>query len=838
MHKVKNKKVLRKIAWATLRANPKKNAIILLAVILTSMMFTTLFSVAVSMNETTQQATMRQVGGKSMAGLKYMLPKDYEIIKNDPKTVDVSYRILVGSAMNKKLLSVPTEVNCATAENAEDMFCKPTTGTMPEKKMDIAMSSISLEKLGIKPELGKKVSIDLQIGDKTTLYDFTLCGFWEGDPVAMAQEAFVSREFCDEVAPEPKERFDGNASDSAGYWMIDFSFQNSFQIEKKVIDLLQRNGYPPEDTNYGTNWAYSLENVDIGTILILLGGLLLILLAGVLIIYNIFYINIISDIHSYGLLKTIGTTRRQLKKLIRYEALFFCLAGILPGLLIGTFTGKIMFLPVVQTTSLDEHSYTFSVSPYIYLFSIVFTLITVFVSSSKPGRAAAKVSAVEAVSYNGQTENRKKHKKAHRFSSWRMAWTGLGRNKKRVAVVMVSLALPLLVFDGVYMVVHGFDPDLYMQQSIVGDFSIQDSSVRNFSSFKHNYSGVSEADIEFLDSLQGVKQSKVYWMSGSVPVTDQIKALLKPIEKDMDDNFREEYSYYMEENFLPGNLYGVDDFALDSMDVYSGEIDKEKFAGGGYAIVYGQQILAGDGRMDFYQPGDTIEVEFEDGEKKSYEVMAIAELPYPLTTQTYSTVQEDVCIPSAELLHHKKDQGALYSILQVTKEKESQIEQAVREYIEKSENLSYVSKASYMNEYQGVVQMIYLIGGALAIVLALIGIMNFINTIVTGMLSRRQEFAMMEAVGMTGKQLAAMLAWEGACYIFCTMVFAVLMHFSVVSLLIKSFASEIWFFSFHASIVPLLSSFPALLLFAVAIPLISCRMMKKKSVVERMRITE
>lgn len=840
MRKVKNKKVLRKIAWATLRENKKKNVLILLAVILTSMMFTTLFSVVLSLNATTQNATMRQVGGKAMAGLKYMLPEDYEKIKNDPETVDVSYRILVGSAMNKKLLSVPTEVNYATAENAENMFCEPTTGKMPEEKMDIAMSTRSLDKLGVAHKLGEKVPIDLQIGSETTAYDFTLCGFWEGDPVAMAQQAFVSREFCDEVAPAPKERMEVDASNSAGYWMIDFSFKNSFNLEDQTIALLQRNGYDPENTAYGLNWAYTLGDVDIMTLAIGAGILLLILLSGALIIYNVFYINILADIHSYGLLKTIGTTGKQIKKLIRYQSLLFSVAGLPFGLVIGTAAGKVMFQAVAGTMAYDEKSYVFSVSPFIYLFSAVFTLLTVFISCSKPGRTASKVSPVEAVSYSMQQEKVRKHKKAHRFSSWHMAWSGLGRKKKKVFVVVLSLSLSLLLVNGIYSVVHGFDPDLYLQNQIVGDFSIQDSTVRNFGLLERNYSGVSEEDRAYFDSIDGVKQSNIYWMAANFPLTAEMKKPLQVKEKNMQSIFKEEFSYYMDENLLLGSLYGVDDFVLDNMKVYDGSIDKEKFAGGKYAVVYGNQIMdeTDDGRIDFYRTGDTVEVEFEDGKKKSYEVMAVAELPYPFTTQSYSLFEETVCIPSEDILSHTEEKGALYSVLQVEKDKQEQVQQELEEYVEKSDTLSLVSKASYMKEYDGYVSMIYLVGYALAGVLALIGILNFINAIVTGMLARRREFAMMEAVGMTEKQLTAMLVWEGLCYVLCTMVFAILANFCIVVPLVRNIAGEIWFFRYHGTIVPLLICLPFLLLFAVAVPYISCQRMKKTSVVERMRIAE
>ena len=136
------------------------------------------------------------------------------------------------------------------------------------------------------------------------------------------------------------------------------------------------------------------------------------------------------------------------------------------------------------------------------------------------------------------------------------------------------------------------------------------------------------------------------------------------------------------------------------------------------------------------------------------------------------------------------------------------------------------------------INMFYLVGGALAAVLALIGILNFINAIVTGMLARQQEFAMMEAVGMTERQLAHMLVWEGICYAIFTMVFAIAANCLVGSFLIEGLAGDIWFFTYQPTIAPLLACLPVLIVLAAVIPYLASRSLHRRSVVERMRIAE
>lgn len=106
-----------------LAAKRQKNLAAIAAIILTSLLFTAVFTVGSGMMESFQEAAMRQVGGSSMAGVKYILPEDYEKLSKDPAVKNPSYRILISGAKNPELLKLSTEINYATKENAKAMFC-------------------------------------------------------------------------------------------------------------------------------------------------------------------------------------------------------------------------------------------------------------------------------------------------------------------------------------------------------------------------------------------------------------------------------------------------------------------------------------------------------------------------------------------------------------------------------------------------------------------------------------------------------------------------------------------------------------------------------------------
>ena len=108
----------------------------------------------------------------------------------------------------------------------------------------------------------------------------------------------------------------------------------------------------------------------------------------------------------------------------------------------------------------------------------------------------------------------------------------------------------------------------------------------------------------------------------------------------------------------------------------------------------------------------------------------------------------------------------------------------------------------------------------------------------TGILSRRREFAVLQAVGMTGKQLKTMLVCEGLFYALgaagIALVLFVLLNPLVGSLLETMF----WFFSAHFTIVPVLLMVPIFALLGYAIPAIRYRHAAKQSIVERLREAE
>jgi putative ABC transport system permease protein len=127
-------------------------------------------------------------------------------------------------------------------------------------------------------------------------------------------------------------------------------------------------------------------------------------------------------------------------------------------------------------------------------------------------------------------------------------------------------------------------------------------------------------------------------------------------------------------------------------------------------------------------------------------------------------------------------------------------------------------------------------GGAMAFILALVGVLNFINTIVASVISRRRELAMLQSVGMTGKQMRGTLFLEGMCYTAMTMIFTLTAGVGVSLLIVRVIAGQTWFFREYLTVMPSVYCVIPLFLICAVVPLICYRWLIRESLVERLRV--
>ena len=141
--------------------------------------------------------------------------------------------------------------------------------------------------------------------------------------------------------------------------------------------------------------------------------------------------------------------------------------------MLGWLLGKVL-LPVI-VAQLDGVVLTTSVSPWIFVGSAIFALVTVFISCLRPGRMAGRVSPVEALRYTEGSGRSKGSRKKERVSLFSMAWANLGRSRGKTIVTILSLALAVVLLTVTVTLVRGFDMDKYVSLQMATDFQIADA---------------------------------------------------------------------------------------------------------------------------------------------------------------------------------------------------------------------------------------------------------------------------------------------------------------------------------------------------------------------------
>ncbi len=894
MIRVANKGCVRRLGFRSMRAARTRNIVAVLAIALTTILFTSLFTIASSINYSFQQENFRQAGGDFHGTIKGLTWEQVEEMRTDPLIQGDFARLFVGMPTDPPFNKSHVEVSYLEPAAAPHYFCQPVEGTLPREGTDEAATDTRvLALLGVEPKVGAKFTISFYLDENTSsrklvTRTFTLSGWWEYDSALVASNVLLPRSAAEEFCAQGS----GDPYSMTGEWNLDMMFKSDLQIEENILQILENHGYQhddPQGENYlkiGVNWGYSgaqLSNsFDISTLIAIVVLLLLIIFTGYLIIYNVFQISVTNDIRFYGLLKTIGTTGKQLKRVVRQQALLLSLIGIPIGLLLGFVIGN-KLTPVIMTQLSYKNAFV-SFNPLIFIGAALFALLTVFLSCARPGRMAAKVSPVEAVRYTEgggpkKAGKREKVRKARSGASLPgMAWANLGRSRGKTVVTVISLTLAVVLATMTYTFSIGFDMNKYLARNANVDFILGDAAYFQVSGggFTSTDDAVPEEIISDVNAQGGIEENgRIYGNVSDIEefITEEwfrgVWGKWNPPEVlDQQIKFKER----LDNGLLADRvqLYGMEDFPLSLVDVFEGDLaplsdPTQKAIAAVYlsddynATIFGSNwAKLGDKvtlryvteREYFYMDnGEVIEdtenvdpnrnwtsraVAYEDVE---YTVCALVKVPGSINYRYYGA---DQFVLGAE--RFKQDTGTdsvMTYIFNTTDEAEPDMESFLAEYTESVQPLyDYESRATYAAEFEGFRSMFMTMGGALSLIIGLVGVLNFVNAVLTGILTRKRELAVLQSIGMTGKQLKIMLVYEGLYYTLLALAVSLVMTVCIGPLMGTVLSDVFWFFSYRLTVTPILVILPIFLALGALVPLWTYRSVSKRTIVERLREAE
>ena len=829
-----NRPVLKLLAKRSLKA--RRNTIAVLAILLATLLFTSLFTIAISLQTAMQESNMRTTGTSAHAGIKRLSWEEYEKLSSDTGIKDIGYSIIIGNAVGDDFNKTPTELRYGDETYSELTFNTPDTGHLPEQKNEIATSRIVLDAMGLPDKVGTQMELTFTTDTDTFTDTFTLCGIWDGDAVAYRQTMLLSKAYTEQVAPVIHGETDGTTPPvGTGYIDAVMMMPTAWNIEKQALDVTSKYGL---DERVSINDAYQMATVNLSSMLPLVTGIAVIFIAGYLLIYNVFYISIAQDIRFYGMLKTLGTTARQIRKIVYKKAIKLSLMGIPIGLLLGWPIGRLL-LPAIVNMLTDDIRVVTTVNPLIFLVAIVFSAITVFISCQKPAILAAKVSPMEALHYIEQTGGKKKQRRSKHISTMMMAKSNLTRNKKKVMIVTLSFVLSIVLLNSVYTYVTSFDFDKFVADFSLTDFTVSDTTVIN-NYAPYNTANVSQDFISQTESLNGLEDiGNIYLWTSKQPLSENDLARLQELSASSSDIANELENYRVRQEHGV-NVYGLDDFPAEYVQVLDGELNTEQWKAGTGVYVTPLRMM-GDGSLCLYKPGDQISVTQLDGTNKVYDVLAVVRIPSALQTPLQVDMGLDYIFPTNELLGNMvpADQPAMKTIFNVDHEHQLATENWLKNYTKNTDtSLDYLSKVTLRQNFDRMINMFRLVGGTLCAILALIGILNFINSITTSILSRYREIAMLQSVGMTGWQVKQILIYEGIGYSILGLLGSLILSVIASLTVVRMMGVELTYFTWHFTLLPVFLCIIPLLLITAIVPLVCYNKMAQKTVVERLRIAE
>lgn len=833
--------------------NKGRNLVAVLAILMTTMMFATLFTLAQSMSENLVEMTFRQTGYDAQVSFKSITSEQAKMLANHPDVKDVGESTVLGLAENKALSGKQVEIRWADESYASHSFCMPTTGHLPEKENEAALDTLTLKRLGVEPKLGKTVTLEWRkdLSDpeaETVSSTFTLSGFWEGNESVYASMAWVSNAYVDTMVENGAESIkDGNVF---GMHMAQVTLHNDRKIENTMEQVLSDTGLT--DLEYHVNLAYSPEMgaTALQETLPMYLGMVLVFLAGYLIIYNIFQISVTADVQFYGKLKTLGMTTKQIKKLIFGQSNLLCLIGIPAGLLLGWLLGMVL---VPAFTGIIEGESRVSASPVIFIGSAVFAWLTVLISCLRPARLAGKVSPVEALRMNDADGKSKKSKrKKEQTSLASMAWANLGRNKKRTITVVCSLTLGLVLLSCFYAKNAAFDMEKYLANLTIADFELSDVTSEDYiGGYNPKGDTLNETLVKTLESFEGVESTGHQYSAQFTWKMDQqtAKNLQGFYTEEMladwstyDPSGAEEFHEAIDTGEMSAVIFGMDGIPLEAVTqkayIMKGAFDPEAFASGNYVLAVGPAIEQDEVYPSLPAPsvGSTIELE-----GKSYEVMAVV---YPLMPiddgasemGAPASMEMHFILPTDTFRAQWPENTLRRLFVNVDDGHVDKMQEWIETYMEHEDSsLPVASRKTMAEQYERETRSSAVMGNAISIIIALVGVLNFINSMVTAIVSRRREFAMIQSVGMTKRQLCRMLVYEGLYYAGITLAASYLISAVAVGVGIRAMV-EGGFTTFHFTLLPLMICTPILLIFAILIPYLCFKNLEKQSIVERLRM--
>ncbi len=874
-----NKAVIKKLANRSFHSNKMRNVIAAIAIALTTFLFTAVLTIGMGASGTLEYSMAKLMGSSADALVQGLSEEQFQQLKENAMFEKVGCWIPVEIMTNTNRMVA--EIDYADQPQLELRMQTPRTGSAPQKANEVLVSANILKDLNIEEKIGAEIPIEFKNRQSGQMYHFDMIvsGIYD-TPNEKSESVIVSKAFMEENPEMMREIAQGR--EGCGIYDADVIMRDSSMVKERISEFVRSIGGNPDDRS-AENYVRVAPNTFLsnnsgGSIMWLVAGVfgVLFMFCGYLLIYNVFEIAVTNDIRQYGLLRTVGTTSQQIKRLVNRQALYLFLIGTPFGLLFGILLGRSILPAALQMFAADYSGKNIEVStlPYLGIIvgAILFSGLTVYISTRKSVKKASRVSPIEAIRYVEQDTVSIKRKKTNTGAVIpRMAKANLQRNKRRTVFIVISLTLSIVLLNSVFIVSGSFDEDAYIENQSRSDFRVYSPGIQAAfgNDFGHN-SAVPEKAVEEIKAQPGVTNEVYLYRNtfeddhiscdwGTPYVVDNTNKELRMMPEHLNlgvyqTGTERDYAALTADNHPLGNVFGFSENFFDQLDIIEGETDlsvlKDKLWNGNNVILMGEYNDHGNfggAEAAAYRGlsvGDTIQF-YENGTPtEEFTIIAKAAATDGDVTVTGggSNIAQIIEGPRIFMAENKfkeiYETPTLYGFLF---DVEEQYQQEMETYLAQDTDVAYTSILTMKATVSGVKNVVLLIGGMIGAVFALVGLINFINLVMTNIITRRHEFATMQSIGMTNRQLRKMMISESFSYVLLAGIVGTLAAAMLGITLVRSFVeispSSIMM-TFQMTLLPALIMLILFLALAFIVPVVALRLFNNRSVVERLRVNE
>lgn len=783
MRKAGNKKVIKTIVKRNLQAEKRRNIMLVVSIALASFLIcfsglivTSLMEVQKKQIQDTYEAVYMNVSEEKLSKLReekgFERVGQYYIVGDIPSAEKYTAAFFY---IDQPMLYM--------LRNQIDLL----SGEVPEKEAQIAVCKEWLEKYGK----------DKKVGDKITLNTEQLSGEYTISGILDMRTSGETFPFL--ISWEKLENYE-NYNESSNMVYVHVKEKNAEDIKKYCNEIAEKNNLPVAFNNQYFRYVNQVISADqLGILGILIG---LVFIGSYTVIKSIFQISIINKIQNYGRLRTIGTTQKQIKKIVKKEGRYLGVRGILTGISLA-----ILCSAIILAKGINIRNYIVCA-----MITAVVCCIIVSISINKPIKIAMKVSPMESVRMtaisNIKISTKEKNRKLTPIS---LGIMNFKREPKKVWSIVISLSLGGIILLAVSSALLLQEPER-MTQHFFGDADYKIYIKSDKEPTELLYSG---------NPLNDKLKEEI----GSIPGINEIQTLRKSA------TFTFEYKGYggrgMCDMITTQNKKEIEDSLI------AGRMPENP-----------HEILVKDEYKDF---GEEVKVgmQFEISlgrEKIPVTVSGIFQSTKVASAQGCGRAGFNaamMCMPEdafKELLPGIKNFDFAWEI-KIDPKEQSSVDESLRNMISQNEDIAIESFSERVDGYEKD-NILYFIFQIISILIFLFGVINLINTTLSNQLFRRREYSVLRSIGLTEKQLYRVIICEGMCYSILSICITLLIGTPIAMLICRQMSTvcygkvvEYSFPLFYMSIYVLV-----LLLIQVILSIYQIREQKKKSIIDQLRM--